>query len=347
MALTQVAINSRRGIRYAIYFIVFLTIGRILFGVGVSIYQTLFPAPPPAPTVKFGILSKIPFPPSTPTKFNYILETPDGGLPLTKSQAQVYFMPKNNANLLALDVAKEKAKQLGFSSSEIQENEYLYSFTHETLPSILKMNIITKNFSISYDLAADRTPIDIKPPPPEIAASSFKAIISSAQLLPTDITGPVLHNFYKLNNGQLINAISLSESDLVKINLFRKEYDELPSVTANPNQANIWAIMSGAGDKAKQIIASEYHYFAVDETQNSTYPLKTSESAFSELNAGSAYIANIGTNKENDSVKIRRVYLAYYDPDTEADFYQPVFVFEGDNGFVAYIPAVTSEYYGE
>src|SRR5688500_15166367 len=98
MALTQVAINSRRGIRFAVYFIVFLTIGRILFGIGVNVYKTLFPPPPAAPTVKFGKLSKIPFPATAASpKLTYVIETPEGGLPSLPGQLKVYFMPKNNA----------------------------------------------------------------------------------------------------------------------------------------------------------------------------------------------------------------------------------------------------------
>jgi hypothetical protein len=38
--------------------------------------------------------------------------------------------------------------------------------------------------------------------------------------------------------------------------------------------------------------------------------------------------------------------MAYYDPDVLSQYFQPIVVFEGDGGFVAYVPAVTAEYYG-
>jgi hypothetical protein len=117
-------------------------------------------------------------------------------------------------------------------------------------------------------------------------------------------------------------------------------------MTANPTEANVWALISGASNKSQQIIAAEYHYFPVDETQFSTYPLKTPAEAFDELQTGTPFIADLGTNKDGASLKIRRIYLAYFDPDTECDFYQPIYVFEGDNGFIAYVPAVASDYYG-
>ena len=134
---------------------------------------------------------------------------------------------------------------------------------------------------------------------------------------------------------------------MTKINLSRKAVDELPSVYAKTNQTNVWAIMSGMQNKNQQIIASEYRYYKIDNTQFSTYPIKNSQSAFKELLDGKYYQAS-GTNiKEGENIKIRKVYLAYYDPSTESDFYQPVYVFEGDKDFVGYIPAVTDEFYGK
>lgn len=347
-ALTLVAIGARKAIRYTIFFIIFLTIGRILLVAGIGVYKKLFPAPPPPPTVKYGKLTKIPFPenPDIP-KLNYILETPDGNFPKVPTQLKIYFIPKPNANLLALDVAKEKARNMGYLSQENQISDSLYEFQNRDYPVKLTMNIISGNFSISYDLSADRSPLDTKPSVSEVAASQFKSILASARVLPSDLTGPTTHEFYKLNNGQLINSISLSEADLTKVNLSRKSYDELPAVYANPQETNIWAIISGASNKNQQIIASEYKYYQIDETQASTYPIKSPDMAFGQLQAGNYFAASIGTNVEGGSVKIRRIYLAYFDPANETNFYQPVYVFEGDGNFVGYVPAVTSEYYGE
>ena len=50
---------------------------------------------------------------------------------------------------------------------------------------------------------------------------------------------------------------------------------------------------------------------------------------------------------EGDEIKIRRIYLAYYDAGIYTEFLQPIYVFEGDNDFVAYTPAITSNYYSE
>lgn len=346
-SLTQIAISARRAIRYTIFVIIFLIVGKFLLDASVAIYLKIFPPPPPAPTIKFGKLMAIPFPKSTITaKLTYTLETPEGGLPTNiPTQAKVFFMPKPNSSLLALDVSKEKAKAMGFTSDPIAESDTIYKFTNPNYPSMIEINIVTGTFSISYDLSADRSPITLKPPVAEVAAAEFRSELSSATILPEDLTGPTTHAFYKLSSGKLATALSLSESDVVKVNLFRKDYDNLPSMTANPNEANVWAIVSGSATREQQIIAAEFHYYPVDETQFSTYPIKTPQVAFTEFQSGSAFIADLGLNKDGDSVKIRRIYLAYFDPESESDFFQPIYVFEGDNGFTAYLPAITSNYY--
>ncbi|MGA2910307.1 MAG: hypothetical protein ABSE04_00705 [Candidatus Microgenomates bacterium] len=348
-SLTQIAITARKVIRYGIFLIIFLIVGKIALDSGTTIYRKIFPVPPPTPTVKFGKLTKIPFPDTGSTaKLTYVLETPSGGLPTDiPNQAKVYFMPKPSPNLLSLDSAKAEAASMGFGSNPQQISDTIYNFTNADFPSTLQINIITGTFSISYNLATDKSPLSLKPPVAEVAASEFRSILSEANVLPADLTGPVTSDFLKLSNGQLVNALSLSESDVIKINLFRQNYDNLPSVTGNPNQANVWAIISGSQTQNQQIIAAEFHYYPVDGSQFSTYPIITPAQAFAELQAGSAFIANLGVNKDGDTLKIRRIYLAYFDPDVATDFYQPIYVFEGDNGFIAYLPAVTPAYYGQ
>ena len=326
---------------------VFLIVGRIFLNVGVKVFRAVFPAPTPAPTVKYGKLPKIPFPENNSSvNLTYTLETAEGGFPEKfTTQAKVFFMPKTSANLLSLDSAISKSEALGFNSNIEQVSETVYKFKNPDFPSTLQMNIVTNTFSISYDLTSDNSPINLKPPIADVAISEYESFLSDANMLPEDLTGGSTHDFLKVTDGQLTSALSLSEANFIKINLFRKNYDNLPSMTANPNEANVWAIISGAQRDGQRIIAAEYHYHPIDETQYSTYPIKTPEAAFSELQNKQAYIASLGLNQTEGNLKIRRVYLAYFDPKDTAEYFQPIYVFEGDNGFSAYVPAVSADYY--
>ncbi len=347
-SLTNIAITIRKIIRYGIFFLIFLIVGRILWGVGSGIYRTIFPPAPPPPTVTFGKLPKLPFPQKTvPANLSFTLETAEGGLPKLPTQSKVFFMPKLSPNLLSLDLTKEKAGSLGFKTEPQKVSETIYRFPHKSSPSTLEVNIVTGIFSISYDLGVDSSPLQRRPPAAEIAASQIRSYLSSANSLPEDLTGPDNFGYLKLSEGKFISALSLSEANLIKVNFFRKNYDNLSSLTPDPNEANVWFVMSGAPEREKQIIAGQYHYFPVDEGKFSTYPIKTGQQAWDELNSGKAYVAAPGINKEGDNVKIRKIYLAYYDAGQPTEFFQPIMVFEGDRGFIAYTPAVTPEYYGD
>ncbi len=352
-SLTQVAISARKTIRYAIFFIIFLTVGRVLWGVGVSTYLKLFPPAPAAPTVKFGKLTKIPFPDNhNNIKLKFLLETATGSFPTDiPTQSKIYFMPKLSSNLLAKDVTVAKAQKMGFNDPNPEEkSDTVFKFKNPTAPSTLEANIVSGAFSISYDLVADRNPVLNRPYPAEVASTKFKGFLSEAGVLPEDLTGPMIPDYFKLQNGGLVRVLALSEANLTKVSLFRKPYDELPSVTANPRESNVWGLLSGANDRNQQIIAAEYHYFPIDESLFSTYPILTPGQAFDDLNNGKGFIATSGKYKDGENVKIRNVYLAYFDADTTSDYYQPVYVFESketdpQDNFIGYVPAVTGEWY--
>lgn len=345
--LTEASITSRKTVRYIIYSIIGFIFLRITFSSAVSLYKKIFPPPPTPATVAFGKLSKIKLPERTNLKINFTLETADGSLPVTSNLAKVYFMPKISSNLLSLDFASAKAKKLGFVPEAQQITESIYKFNNKDNPATLETNIVTGSFSISYDLNADPSPISTRPPQPELALSTIKSYLGSAELLPEDLTGPIDHKYLKTQAGGFIPALAQSDANLVRIDIFRKNYDELPVLTDTPGEANIWFMVSGIKERGREIIAGEYHYFPVDETQFATYPIKSSDSAWKEFLEGKYFTASQGSTIEGDNIKIRKIYLAYYDAGIYTEFLQPIFVFTGDKDFVGYVPAVTDDFIGE
>jgi hypothetical protein len=347
VTLTYASITARKAIRYGIYFIIFLIIGRIMLNGAIAIYKKVFPPAPEPATVAFGKLSKLPFPETKKSGLSFTLETAEGGMPKFDSKANVYFMPKKTANLLSLDYTKEIATKLGYSPDPQQVSESVYRFNHKTSSAKLETDIITGAFSISFDLNADPSPISVKPNQPEISAATVRTFLSGANLLAEDLNGEVKHQFLKTQAGSFVPAVSLSDANIIRIDLFRKKYNELPVVCNSPDKSNVWFMVSGIREKGKDIIAGEYHYFPVDETKSATYPIKTSDQVWQEFIGGNYYPASYGSTAEGDNIKIRKIYLAYYDPGIYTEFFQPVYVFVGDKDFVAYIPAVTADYYGE
>ncbi len=347
--LTTVAISTRKVIRYGVLFILLMIVARVVVGIGVNVYTAVVPKPTAAPTARFGPLPALPFPKPNQElpALTISVETTTGTLPTFATQGKVFYMPGYTTNLFSFDNALKKAQSLGFDGTPLQLSETLYRYTSERAPATLEMNIVTSAFSISYNLAANPSPLAQVPPVPEAAANLVKQLLSASGNLPEDLsTGTFDSEFLRVEGQNLVQALSLSEANFVRINLRRREYDKLKPVTADPKKGTAWFIVSGDSDKAKSIIAAQYRYYPIDEKKFETYTLKTTSQALEDLKAGKGYIANLGINKDGN-VTIRNVSLAYYDAETEMQFYQPVFVFTGDRDFVAYVPAVTDQFYGK
>lgn len=346
--LAHTAYWARLFIKYGTVLVLLLVFSRVLWGVGVSIYHRISPPAPPAPTVSYGKLPGIAFPqPSPSKKFSFTLELPESELPKVPATLPVYVIPKKSAFLGAPDEARKTAALLRFIKDEEILSSTVYRWAHERGDIKLEMNIITQAFSINSNLYQDSAVSALRAPSQEIAVKVVQSFLSSANLFPKDFAdGKTSTTLVKNENGILALAPSLSEANFTRVDFFRQNYNDFPVVAPVPGQSNVWFLVSGTTDPARSIIAGEYHYFAVDESQSSTYPIKTSETAWQELQDGKGIVASPpagGPAKE--TIAVRRVYLAYYDPSDYQPFFQPVYVFEGDEGFVGYVPAVTTDYY--
>ena len=55
---------------------------------------------------------------------------------------------------------------------------------------------------------------------------------------------------------------------------------------------------------------------------------------------GQGFIADLGASEKQ--VAIRNIYLAYYENQSPQNYLQPIYVFESETGFTAYVPAIDS-----
>ena len=357
-SLTEISIISRKGIRYGIYLLIFLLIARTLFGGAKAVYLRLFPPQLPEPDSPYGQLVSLPFPVKNDAETariesaNYTLETAQGTLPVLANQLPVYEMPPIPQNINALEDAKRKVSLMDFDAQAgqptLESTPNVYRFPKKNVPASLTMNIVTGIFSIYYDLTQDPTLLNGVPLNEETAKQQVTSFLNSATILPDDLkNGRMTHQFYRSDGVSFTPVDSLSEANFIKVNAFRKNFgpnDGFTSVTPEMPEANVWFMM---GPNIRQTVLAEFHYYPIDAGRFGAYPLKSSEKAWEDLKAGDAFIVDASTIPQNGDVVIRNVYLAYYDSGQYQPYYQPVVVFEGDNGFLAYVPAVTDEFYGK
>ena len=83
--------------------------------------------------------------------------------------------------------------------------------------------------------------------------------------------------------------------------------------------------------------------FPIDTTTYATYPIKTAETAYNDLKTGKGIVI---LQPPKAQVSISSVYLGYFISDKYTPYLQPIYIFEGQN-FVAYVPAISSEFFNQ
>ena len=341
--LTETAYYTRRAINWLILGIVAYIVLRIVFGILALVWVAIFPPKPPPPNHAFGKLPALQFPKqaSYSGQLVFQLQTIQGAVPAASPSATVYFMPKAAPSLLGLNQAQNFAKNLQFDPTPIQISKNIYRFNDPTLPfRTLAFDIISSNFVLKYDYTRELSLFAEKNlPTADDAQQQTLNMLQQYSLGHDDISGGTTTvSYFKLTGDGLTPTTSLSQADAERVDLFRKSIGNTPLFTPIPDQGPISIIFSGSSNPNKRIIQFAYTYWPIDYQTTATYPLKTSAEAWNELQQGNGYIARFPTN--TNTVIVRNVYLGYYDSFDAQIYLQPIFVFEGDNGFLGYVPAV-------
>lgn len=344
-SLTQVAYISRRIIKFGgVGLIAFLF---FWWGLTASIkaYRVAHP-PYVAPTVRFGILDKIVFPEKEFTKKTFSTELANDKFPEYKDQAKVYVIYRSKSTLGALEDGKKTAALMGFTGEPREVATGIYLFNDQNTNRSLTMNVLESSFKLSYPYLSDQmlqNPESM--PSKDEAITMAKNYLQQAGKLSSDLdTGEKKVSFWKINFDGLKEVNGLSEANIIRVDFFRKKLgDEIEIVSTDVGKASVSVLVSGASVATKKIVEVNYKHVDIDasDASSSTYPIKSSQEAFADLQSGNYWPAS---DVSANSVIIRKIYLAYFEPVNLTQFLQPVYVFEGDNGFVAYVPGITDKY---
>lgn len=321
-----------------------LIILRLVF-LAVVDYLSKLPKPP-KPDYCWGKLPQIAFPnnASPSGQLTYTLQTADGELPEASTAARVYFMPKNIINLLSLSNAQSFVQQLGFTATPKQAaNQTMYHWIDPNAPlRTIDMDIVNKTFTLKYAYTQElsifqgssmQSPVDTI----ETAYEYFESL----QLLQPDLSPRFAKQTYlKLVGDKLESATSQSQAQAARVDFYRMPYNGIRTVSDHPEQGLVNITFNSSSDLDKKFVAVNYTYWPIETPRKPCYyPLKKPQDAWNELKSGNAYFASFPHNQTN--YVITNVYLAYYDSTTPQYYFRPVYVFEGEQGFFAYVPALT------
>lgn len=349
--LTETAYQTRKAINWTILAVIAYIILRIFWSIASSVFLMIFPPKAPPPTHAFGKLPIVQFPAPTSSPsgtLTFQLETIEGTVPKASESAIVYFMPKSAPNLLALTKATEFAKRLEFINEPIQETKYIYRYDDQEAPlRKLRYDIVTRNFILRYLYDKDMglfTERNI--PLSDAAKMEAKNILQTYNLYEKDIElGTSTVQFLKLSGDTLTQTTSQSQADAVRVDFFRQTVADTQIVTPYPGEGPISFVFSGSKSIKKRVLQFAYTFWPMDYQTSATYGLKPSSLAWTELQNGQGYIVRYP--KTTMTAVIRKVTLAYYDSIEPQTYLQPVFVFEGDDDFLAYVSAVAAPWVEE
>ena len=296
-----------------------------------------------APTLKYGILPKVIFPEKEFAKKDFAFEFPNDSVPKFKDQEKVYVIYRPNSSFLALDQDTKTAAQLGFTAKPSQIKEGIYEFKNEALNRTLTMNVLDGSFTMQYPYKDDALLAEVgKVPAKDQAIQTASDFLKSADKYAADIeAGDKKVSFWKFDAEGLKAAPSQSDANITRVDFYRKNFDDKAILSSEIDKSSISVLLTGSDVNEKKVVEVNYKYANVDRESFSTYYIKTVDEAMEDLKSGNYWVASdVAANK----VIIRKAYLAYFEPVTLTNYMQPIFVFEGDNGFVSYVPATSDKY---
>lgn len=341
--LNQITNETKALIKWGIITIVVIILLFLGIKIGGVVKEIFFPTPAPKPTVSFGKLPEIALPKNEQVyNLTYTINTLTGKLPNLPDRTTIYKMQQQKADLLAFQRAKDKADSIGFLSNPTTISEGVYQWADtDTLERKFTLNTLALEFTLDSNFYADAKILSGTNLPSENNAIILaKNFLTSLSMLTDGIDETKTKTeLFSIKNYTLIPSTSLADTQAIQVNFFQKDIDEKPIFYKSPYTPNISLYVTG-GDR-EQIVKANYFYQAVTE-ESATYPIKTAIQAFDELQKDQAFFASVPTNIQ--TVLIKNVTLGYFAPSENQEYLMPVIVFEGDNGFFAYVSAITDEW---
>ena len=342
-SLTYTAYASRKIIKYGGFGLIAFILLWSIASISIKAYKIAHPKYI-APTVRYGALPKIIFPEKSFEKKNLSFEFTDDKVPSFSDQSKVYIIYRSTTKILALEEGKEIAKQFSFENEPTEISEGIYEFKNEKTNKTLNINVLQGDFKLKYPYLEDPSILEAKNVPDKTKAVEIAAtFLESGNKYTDDLkNGEKNVSYWKITDGTLKAVTAQSEANVVKVDFYRKNLeDKWEIVSPQTGEASVSVLVSGDEKSEKQIIEASFKYANVDRESFSTYPIKTTEQAMENLKNGNYWPSSDVTS---ENVTIREVKLAYYEPVTLTQYLQPIYVFKGDNNFVAYVSAVDDKY---
>lgn len=283
---------------------------------------------------------------TTSAGFSFTLDTVEGQPVTATETANVYLLPQSKFQFDYLPRVYLMAKMLGFDTEVVKHKLVNNDAIFEDGKRKLTVDINTYNFRFDYDFRKDYELVaDAAIPNRDELENVAVNFLNSIDRYPKELslgkTNAIYLNYDKVSSSAAV-VDEPQLANMIEIDFYRPDVGQYPSVSSSYfNSQNYVMIMASQTQSAK-VISAQMKFFERSEDQVGIYPLMTGQQAYERLLAGKGILISAGSGKKN--VAIKKMFLGYYDPDIYQEYYQPVYIFLGDNNFVSYVPAVSDTY---
>ena len=339
--LSKTKVEVKKLIEMGLIILIALILVFILIRILTNVKNAIFPDPSLLPQQAFGKLPAIPFPSNSENvNLTYSLDTITGLLPNFQEIVKVYKITPIKPDLLALQRTQEKISRIGFTNEGTAISENLFQWTEQSPSQTITFNIFSSDFTyLTPYLTSGNMQIFSNSGEIKMAIDRAKSFLDSMSLFPKDIDMEKTKTTqYSIKDNSLFPATSISNTNIVRVDFFQKDIDDLPIYYEKILTSNI-NLFVGKENKNLKAVEGHYSYKNILD-ESSTYAIKTAEEAFIELKQGKAYIVQ---KPQDNSIQIKNASLGYYMGEEIKDFLMPVIVFQGDS-FIAFVSGVTDEW---
>lgn len=346
MTLTEVSYYFRKIAPIAIFSFIFL----IFFYFFIKLMWPIMFPPPPPPLMIDPIFGKI-----SPVKFSYQIDYPSNiefildtieGEPITATKtAKIYYLSSKPPRFGYLETIYLMAKNLGFDTEKVKHKIDDKNAIFQDEEKKLIVDISNFNFEYKYNYENNeqlfQNPIIYNE---SLIKEQVKEFLRMLGRYPEELAKGrenVIFLAYDSSTKEFNVVQRKEEANAVEVDFYRPDIDGFSTVS--PKYFNSQNFVVGVFEEDKfKFIKAQIKFFEKEDQKAGIYPLKTGEEVWQELKEKKANIVFLG--ERTNQIMIKKMFLAYYDPDSYQEYLQPIYVFLGDQGFVAYVSAVKEEY---
>jgi hypothetical protein len=345
MTLTELSYYVRRALPFVVLFgLVFLIIFysfKLYF-----IYLEASRSNVTQTKITFGKIEPPKLPEATSSAgFEFTLDTIEGVPVTSTASATIYFNPESPTRFGYREKIYLMARTFGYDTEVVKHKLVGTTATFEDDGA--KLDIDIGNFNFKYNgvdvLKTNDFVTGIAMSKTDIVNKAIDFLKKTGRY-PDELsrgTTNVIYLKYDPAHGDFVNVQRASEAQAVEVDFYRPTVQDISIVTPKFFNSQNYVIMNFKNIEA-HVIRAQVSFFEKSEEQTGVYPLKTGEEAWMKLKAGQGKI--VAGRAGTKSITIKKMFTAYLDPNIYQTYFQPVYVFLGDNDFVAYVTAVKDEY---